>query len=208
MLLLMAGCAGQRPPDWQMNARSASDRAAQAWLEGHQRIEEAEFRRAQSEVSRTGDPAQLLRLALVRCAARVATLEDAPCPTPEAVARDGSPAEQAYARYLSGQAQPADAPLLPAVHRAMLGEQGLSQALARIEDPQSRLIAAGVLFRRGLTDPSVIGLAVDTASAQGWRRPLLAWLRVAQERARAAGATPEVERLQRRIDIVTGESLR
>ena len=45
-------------------------------------------------------------------------------------------------------------------------------------------------------------LAVDTASAQGWRRPLLAWLRLQQLRAERAGDATEALRLGRRIELV------
>jgi len=48
----------------------------------------------------------------------------------------------------------------------------------------------------------VITLAVDTASAQGWRRPLLAWLGVQAMRAEKSGDTVEAQRLHRRIDLV------
>jgi hypothetical protein len=63
-------------------------------------------------------------------------------------------------------------------------------------------LAAGVLRRRGLATPGVISAAVETASSQGWRRPLLAWLKVQQQRASAAGSNDEVARIQRRIDLV------
>jgi hypothetical protein len=43
---------------------------------------------------------------------------------------------------------------------------------------------------------------VDTASARGWRRPLLAWLKVQQQRAQAAGDAEAAASLQRRIDLV------
>jgi hypothetical protein len=62
------------------------------------------------------------------------------------------------------------------------------------------LVAAGVLLRAGRANPEVIALAVDTASSQGWRRPLLAWLNLQLQRAERAGATAELERLRRRID--------
>jgi hypothetical protein len=79
-------------------------------------------------------------------------------------------------------------------------------ALAGIADPMARLVAAGVLFRRGLATPGTITLAIDTASARGWRRPLLAWLQVQLQRAQAAGAADEVARIQRRIDVVLEKS--
>jgi len=48
----------------------------------------------------------------------------------------------------------------------------------------------------------MITLAVDTASAQGWRRPLLGWLKVQALRAERAGDADAAQRLQRRIDLV------
>lgn len=203
--LALAGCAGTPPPGWQMNAKAAMDLSVQAWFEGNQRVEEAEYRRAVREASAAGRPELLLRLQLLRCAARVAALdagEDA-CPDADAARRDGTAAEQAYRRYLAGQASAEDVPLLPAVQR-QAAAKGTAAAVAAIDDPQSRLIAAGVLARQGKAGPEVVAQAIDTASAQGWRRPLLAWLRLAQERAKAGGDEQEAERLQRRIEVAGG----
>lgn len=195
------------PPDWQMNARSSLERAADAWLSGNSKIEAVEFARARSEVARTGRPELLARVELLRCATRVASLDLEPCTGFDALAADAAPAEQAYARYLVGQAQAADAALLPEAHRSLTGGSALSDgALTSIKDPLSRLVAAGVLMQRGAATPGVIAQAVDTASAQGWRRPLLAWLTVQQQRAQADGAVDDVARIQRRMDLVLGEA--
>lgn len=190
------------PPDWQMNAKSSLERAAEAWLSGNSAVEAVEFARARSEVARTGQPERVARVELLRCATRAASLVFEPCAGFEALAADAAPAEQAYARYLAGQAQAADAPLLPEAHRALVVATAPESTLAGIKDPLSRLVAAGVLLQRGAASPAVAELAVNTASAQGWRRPLLAWLQVQQARAQAGGAVDEVARLQRRIDLV------
>jgi hypothetical protein len=42
---------------------------------------------------------------------------------------------------------------------------------------------------------------MDTASAQGWRRPLLAWLNVQAQRAEQGGDSEEAARLRRRIAL-------
>jgi hypothetical protein len=47
-----------------------------------------------------------------------------------------------------------------------------------------------------------IDLAVETASAQGWRRPLLAWLGVQLKRQQASGEADAAATTQRRIDLV------
>lgn len=205
VFVLLSACGNTPPaPDWQMNARAGAERATSAWLEGNARIEGVEFARARGEVARTGRPDLLARLELMRCAARVASLDIGPCAGFEAIAGDAAPPEQAYARYLAGRSTAADAPLLPQAHRPLAGGSTTPEAaLAAIEDPLSRLVAAGALFQRAQATPGVIAEAVDSASAQGWRRPLLAWLQVQRVGAQAAGATDEVARIQRRIDLVT-----
>ncbi len=202
-LMALAACSSNPPaPDWPGEAKGSSERATEAWLSGNSRIEMAEFNRARAEVARTGQVALVARLELLRCATRVASLVLEPCVGFEALAQDAAPAELAYARYLAGDAHAADAALLPEVHRALVGNTAPDAALASIQDPLSQLVAAGVLFRSGRATPGVMTRAVDTASARGWRRPLLAWLKLQQQRAQTAGDAEAAARLQRRIDLV------
>ncbi len=204
MALLLAGCAGKPPaPDWQMNAQSALERSVQAYLVGNTRLEAVDFARARSEIAGTGRADLLARAELVRCASRVASLAQEPCTGYDTLAADAAPPEQAYARYLQGQARAEDLPLLPAQHRAAAAATATGAALQGMEDPLARLVAAGVLLRQDRADPAVIGKAIETASAQGWRRPLLAWLGVQARRAELAGDTQALAGIQRRMALVT-----
>ncbi len=199
--LLLAAC-GSKPvaPDWQMNAQGATERAVAAYLAGNARVEALEFGKARAEVARTGRPDLLARVELLRCASRVASLVMEACPGFEALRQDAAPAERAYADYLAGKAAPQDAALLPEAQRAAMASG--DAALKEMKDPLSQLVAAGVMLQTGRATPATIALAVDTASAQGWRRPLLAWLLVQAQRAEQAGATEEAARLRRRIAVV------
>ena len=198
---LLAACGSTPPPpDWQMNAKGSAERAAEAWLSGNTKVEEVEFLRARSEVVRTAQPELVARLELTRCATRVAALVFEPCAGYEAVAGDAAPAEKAYARYLAGQATAEDAALLPTAHRPLVGVT--APDLTGVADPLSRLIAAGVLLRRGVASPAVVAAAVETSAQRGWRRPVLAWLGVQQRQAQSAGQTDEAARVQRRIDLL------
>jgi len=67
------------------------------------------------------------------------------------------------------------------------------------------MVATGVLFQAGRASPAAIANAVETASAQGWRRPLLARLHVQLALAEKAGDTAEAERLRRRIAVAQGD---
>lgn len=199
---LLAGCANRpQAPDWQGNAKAASERAVAAYLVGNARVDAAELERARSEVGRTGRADLLARVELAHCAAQVASLVFGPCAGFEPLRADAGAAERAYADYLIGRAAPADSAWLPEAHRAVVAS---GAALSTVADPLARLIAAGVMFESGRAEPATIALAIDTASQQGWRRPLLAWLGVQLKRTEQAGATDEAERLRRRIALVQG----
>jgi hypothetical protein len=136
---------------------------------------------------------------------------------------DAPPAEQAYAAFLSGRWAGMEPTLLPVAYRSLVTQildaekSGaipraalaskpqdiqVNSALSQIQDPLSRLIAAGVLLQKEHLTPVDLGLAVKTASNQGWRRPLLAWLGVQLKRQQMAGNTTAATDTQRRIDLV------
>jgi len=204
-LVVLNGCAsGPPPPEWQLNARSAAEQALEATLSGDARRGAPAWERARAEVARTGRADLLARVELMACAARAASLEFGPCERFESLRGDAAPAERAYADYLTTEVAADMIELLPPAQRAAARATPASAAgvLAAIDDPFARLIAAGVLMRRGLASPQVMTLAADTASAQGWRRPLLAWLQALAVRADSAGDAAEAARLRRRIEIV------
>ncbi len=201
-LLLLAACSsGPKAPDWQMEAKTAMERAVAAYLEGNSRVEAQEFARARSELSSTGRPDLMARAELLRCASRVASLVLEPCAGFEPLRPDAPAAERAYADYLAGQLQPQDIALLPAAQRASAAAGADAAALKTVADPLSQLVAAGVMFRAGRASPAVLQQAVDTASSQGWRRPLLAWLGVQLQLAEKGGDLASAERLRRRIAL-------
>ncbi len=206
-VLLLAACAGApAPPDWQANAQLALRNFTAAYYAGNTRLADQEFARARAEIASTGRPDLLARAELIRCAAHVASLAFDDCPGFEALAADALAPERAYATFLAGRWQGLDPALLPAQHRALLAGTADAETLTAIKDPMSRLVAAGVLFRIGRLTPAGIAAATDTASANGWRRPLLAWLGVEAARADAAGDRDAAARIRRRIDLVSNSS--
>ena len=203
---LLGACAsGPMPLDWQVEAKGSMERSIAAYMEGNSRVEVAELARARSQLSRTGRADLLATAELLHCATRVASLAFEPCAGFESLKSDAAPAQRAYADYLRGQVQAQEIALLPPTQRAAAA--GDATALKGIDDPLSRLVAAGVLLQTGKAGPSVITQAIDTASSQGWRRPLLAWLGVQAQRAEQGGDMQEAARLRRRMALAQGSAL-
>lgn len=187
LLCLLAGvflsaCSSSPvPPDWQLNSRSALTAFQSDYLKGDTRAAALEFDRATAELRSTGRGDLLARAELLRCAVRAASLEFDNCPGFEKLRADAGPEELAYADYLAGRAERAAG-----------------------DDALSKLVSSAVRLNSSKITPPEIAAAIDLASAQGWRRPLLAWLGVQVKRAEAAGDREAAERLRRRIEIVTG----
>ncbi len=182
LIALLAGCGGgPQAPDWQANAAQALQEFQRLYLTGNTRSAEVEFTRARSELAGTGRADLVARAELVRCAVRAASLEFDECAGFEALRDGAAPDETAYADYLRGKGR------------------------GRVtEEPLSRLVAHAVQLRTGAITPAGIAAAVDIASAQGWRRPLLAWLGVQLKRAQDAGDSETAARLRRRMELISG----
>lgn len=204
-LALLGACGSTPPPpDWQLEAKGSMERAVAAYLEGNNRVEMAELQRARSQLARTGRADLLATAELLRCATRVASLVFEPCAGFEALRPDALEAQRAYADYLQGRLSPQGIALLPALQRA--AATGDAAAVVGAAEPLSQLVAAGVMLQAGTATPTVIAKAIETASAQGWRRPLLAWLGVQAQRAEQAGNPDEAARLRRRIALTQGSA--
>ncbi|MGQ9862171.1 MAG: hypothetical protein ACUVSD_09235 [Thiobacillaceae bacterium] len=204
-LSLLAGCSSAPPPDWKINAHNLLQSYARHYLNGDTRLAERNFERARAEIARTGRLDLAARAELTRCAIRLAALETEPCQGYVRLSAHAAAEDSAYARYLTGDWQGLDAGKLPQQYQALLkakDDSALVRTLEEIEDPISRAIAAGVLFHVGRASPAVIAAATRTASDQGWRRALLAWLEVQAKRAEAAGDSASLERIRQRIDLV------
>lgn len=209
LALALAACGNApRTPDWVVSADGAQERYMRAHLSGQARVAQSEFTRLRADVSSTADPLPVARAELTRCAMQVATLDFQSCTGFDALRADVPAAERAYADFLAGARLDATAAaLLPVAYRplaALTPGSPVGPVVQAITDPMSRLIAAGAMLRAGRADPLTLQVAADTASTQGWRRAVLAWLGAQAQRAEQAGATEEAQRLRRRMNLATG----
>ena len=204
VLAITACSSGPKPADWQLEAKGAMERSVTAYLEGNGRVEAVEFARAKAELTSTGRVDLMARAELLRCASHVASLVFEPCVGFEKLRQDAALAERAYADYLAAALQPQDAALLPAQQRAAVS--GGDAAVKSITDPLSQLVAAAVAFQSGRASPALVQVAVDAASSQGWRRPLLAWLGVQASLLDKSGDGQGAERIRRRMVLTQGDS--
>ena len=205
-VLLLSACAGgQMPPEWQSQSHAALERFRQHYLDGNSRPAQRSFAQAKAAVASTGRPELVARVELFRCALGMAALDVDACMGFESVKSDATAEDRVYGEFVSGHLREQDARRLPSQYRGVAtarDDAARNRALQQIEDPVSRLVAAGALFRLAQLSPEGLSAAIDTASAQGYRRALLAYLNVQAKRAESSGDTDALESIRKRIDLV------
>jgi hypothetical protein len=206
LLLAYAGCSVTPAPAWKSETRDAVDAFTAAYLSGNSKAAARYFQDARTTVSGTGRADLVARVELIRCGVGTAALDFDACAGVAAMLAELTEADRAYAAFLEGKASTAEAGKLPAQYQALAQAKDADsrvKALAGIKDPLSRLVAAGSLFKAGQLSPPGVAIAVDTASEQAWRHPLLAWLHVQAGLAEAAGDAATLKAVRKRIDLVS-----
>ena len=201
---LSGGCSHPTVPEWEERAHEGFEQYQRSYFAGD-RTADRDFRKAADALATTGKPELRARGELIGCALATAALDFERCDGWQSLQADADAADRAYGALLSGRFSGLDAKALPPQYGALANATDAvarNDALKRIEDPLSRLIGAGAVFRAGDLSPGGVALAVDTASEQGWRRPLLAWLGAQARLAETSGDTAALARIRKRIDVV------
>lgn len=206
-MIFLAACSSQPSPAWQSAAYTQLANYTESYLAGDERLAAIHFEKALEHISKTGDPALMARAWLTRCALETAALIDTSCG--KAAAYGGDPANDGYRAMLEGNV--VKAVVLPERYRdlmAALAKRSVKEAdgaLAGIEEPVSRLIGVGVAVKRGTFDTATLELAARTASENGWKTPLTAYLLKLKEAYGASGDTAKAAETETRLKILAGE---
>ncbi len=204
-LLAACGSGGPPPPDWKTDAADLIERYKKHALLGENVLAERYFQQAVAATGGAGRVAETARLWLVRCATRRAMLLDDACVEYVELARlEPNAADTAYYRFISLDWTQLDTGMLPAQHRDFVLATAATRpaAVDKIADPLSRLLDASLLVLRQEATSATLAVATETASAQGWRQPLLTYLKLQAEQARLQGNSREINRLAQRIELV------
>ncbi len=204
--LLLSACGGNPPaPDWKKDSISLIGKYTKAELKGENKLAERYFEQALDAAGSAGKLEETARLHLIRCATRRASLSFELCAGYAELAKLSPNAyDETYHRFITGQWEKVDSSRLPAQYRDFFSNQDAARhaALAKITDPLSRLIAISVATQHKQADDATLTLAADTASEQGWRKPLLVYLKLLENRASLTGDNTRTQALRTRIKLV------
>jgi predicted small lipoprotein YifL len=205
-LILLAGCGGKTPPpDWKVDSADLIERYKKHELRGENILAERYFQQAVNAAGSAGQVAETARLWLVRCAVRRASLDDDDCSEYVELAKlETTDEDRAYYQFITLDWNRVEASRLPKHYAVLLAgpaDKRLAQ-VAAIDAPLSRLLAASLVVQRGEADDALLALATETASAEGWKRPLLVYLKLAEKRAFEREDAATLADIQARIRLI------
>ena len=204
-LLTACGSGGPPPPDWKTDSADLIERYKKHALLGENTLAERYFQQAITATGGAGRVADTARLWLVHCATRRAMLIDDTCNEYAELAKiEPNAADRTYYQFVTLRWDELDIALLPSQHRDLVRAPAgkRQEILSRVNDPLARLLDASLLVQRKESDSSTLALATETASAQGWRQPLLTYLKLQEKLAIEQGNTAEQAKLAKRIQLV------
>ncbi len=206
---VIMGCATVDIPEWRSASFNQLESYKKAFLAGNRDIAELHFQKAEEEIKKSGDLNILARAHLTRCALHAAV--------GEAIAEDEflkldmlspMPDNRHYFLFLRGDFHLVAPDRIPGQYRDSMraiirGDvKEIQQALLRIENDLSRLIATGLVVRYGRYNEAILQSAIDTASKNGWKGALLVYLVALEQHHKRQNEKEKAARVQKRIEAI------
>lgn len=205
----IVGCASKTIPDWINAAHNHLENYKKNQLAGEEKIAELHFKKAIEEIKKSGDLELMSKAYLTKCAIQVALLEkmDDSDYLKVQIAHP-SFANKNFHLFLQGNFGQVQKNLLPEQYHNFLSavQKGLTaevtNTIEKIEDPLSRLIAAGLAVRGNKFDERSLKVAIDTASANGWKKALFIYLERLRSLYETENEIKKAESIRQKIELI------
>lgn len=208
--LFICACWSAKPiPVWKDKAYMHLDDYKTSFLAGREESTEPHFIKARREIAASNDLGLLTIAYLTKYALHTASLENFDSSEFAKLYKlEPNPSDMAYCHLLKGNFAAVDVKALPdryaGVLKAALARDLTMAAreITAIDDPLSRLIACGVCVKYLPSDETILQTGISTASANGWRRPLWAYLNKLQEHYLETGDQNKSTAVKARLDLL------
>ena len=208
--VLIIGCGSKRAPEWTKAAFNQLEDYKKNYLMGKEQMAERHFGHAIDEIKKSGDLDMLATAYLTKNAVQVAVLEmiddreflriDATYPLPQ---------HRSFHKFLKGEMDVVDVELLPGQYRAFFRAfqsgriDDAMDDIVKMEEPLSRLIATGLVVHKNQHDERCLKVAIDTASRNGWKKALLAYLEKLQSFYESKMDSEKAATIRKKIELIS-----
>lgn len=208
-LFLLWGCGLKSIPEWRTASFNHLEQYKKYFLTGREQLAAIHFQKAVNELKGSGNLSLLMTVYLTRSALHVAILEAPQGEEYLEIAKVWpSDDHQDYYFLLEGRFAEIQKSSLPTSYQDLVTtiEEGnakrITETIRNIQDDLSRLIAIGVVVRYGVVNEAILTQAVDLASVNGWRKPLLIYLNRLKSFYETTGKRDQAEIIRLKIELL------
>ena len=210
LAFVICACGSAVPvPEWKDNASRQLDIYKNSFLSGREESTEPHFVKAGREIA-AGNDLNLLAIAyLTKYALHTASLESFDDSEFQRLSRlEPNTVNRAYCDFLKGNFSAVDMKALPSSYTGVwkaATARDLTMAareIVAIDNPLSRLIACGVWIKYLPSDEAILQIGISTASANGWRRPLWAYLTKLHDFYLERGDQMKADAVKERLELL------
>ena len=118
-----------------------------------------------------------------------------------------------FYNFLTGNFKAVDNDILPPRYKHFIFTfqdgtlDDLNHDIAHIKDPLSRLIVVGLTIKDRRYNEATLKIALNTASAEGWKKALVAYLKLLQTLYENTGYTEKAELIQKQLNLLINKEL-
>ena len=210
--LIIVSCGAGRIPTWKQNAAADTVNFIESSFIGNESYASKYFEKMLEDFRMTVDPDEIVKAYLAKCAVSFAMLEYSDCAeVAEMLPLLKNKDNIAYYNFVSGRARRADE--VPEKYREIFDiskncDTGkANSALSSEKNPVTRLIKAASLTKMACGNAETAGIAVDTASKEGWKKAALKYLALQLTYFEKHGDRQNAELVKKRMELVVSEEL-
>jgi hypothetical protein len=207
--LLLAGCGSKRIPDWTYTGYNQLEDFKKSYLAGDDKIAVLHFSKGLEEIKKSGDLDILAKAYLTKYAVQTAVLEAIDDDMYLKIAAAQSMPENGnFHNFLKGNVDQVESRFLPKQYRDLMEAfrkgniADIPAECTKIEDSLSRLIAIGIIIQYREYGEELLQSAVDTASANGWKKALLVYLEKLADYYKVKKEPEKADSVRKRIDLM------
>jgi len=196
-------------PEWRTASFNHLEQYKKYFLSGREELAAIHFQKAIDEIKSSGNLSLLATAYLTRSALRTAVLEAPQIKEYLEVVEAGPDDDHKdYYLLLEGKFAQIQKTNLPTAYQDLAAvleggnEERISGAIFEIQDDLSRLIAIGLVVRYRMENEAILTGAVDLASANGWRKPLLIYMARLESSYQKRNEKDEAEKIRLKMELL------
>jgi hypothetical protein len=199
--LLIFSCSSQPAPAWQSDSFVSMNNMIRSYLEGNDRFAQNYYEKFILNLEKTTDPDEIVKGHLIKCSLDFSLMNYRTCSEAEPFIPILKNEENLiFYNFISGKSSKTPEKYEKVAKYSSPCElSSINKEIKKFDEPLSKLIASSFAVKSGCYDDITLKNAIDTASAEGWKKASIRYLEFAADHFEKNGKNDKAENLRKRI---------